>query len=127
MAPQQSAELSQVASLLTQGLALHQAGRLAEAEKIYRQILAVDPDQFDSRHLLGFIFHQRGDSAQALHYIDLALQKNPGNILALNNRGIALNALRRFDEALASYDRAIVVRPEFVEALINRGDRKSTR
>jgi tetratricopeptide (TPR) repeat protein len=42
--------------------------------------------------------------------------------LALNNRGIALNALKRFDEALASYDRAIAVRPEFVEALVNRGN-----
>ena len=101
-----------------QALALHQAGRLAEAEKIYVQILAIDPDQFDARHLLGFIFHQRGDSALAVHYIDLALQKNPGNILALNNRGIALNALKRFDEALASYDRAIAVRPDFLEALM---------
>ena len=108
--------------MLTQGLALHQAGRLVEAEKIYRQILAIDPDQFDAQHLLGFIFHQRGDSARAVHHIDLALQKDSDNILALNNRGIALNALKRFDEALASYDRAIVVRPEFVEALINRGN-----
>lgn len=108
--------------MLTQGLALHQAGRLAEAERIYSQILALDPDQFDARHLLGFIFHQRGDSAQAVHHIDLALQKDPDNILALNNRGIALNALKRLDEALASYDRAIVARPDFVEALINRGN-----
>src|ERR1700692_514683 len=122
MAPQRSAELPQAPSVLTPGLALQQAGRLAEAEKIYRQILAIDPDQFDSRHLLGFIFHQRGDSARAVHHIDLALQKNPGNILALNNRGIALNALKRFDEALASYDRAIAVRPDFLEALMNRGN-----
>jgi tetratricopeptide (TPR) repeat protein len=122
MAPLQPAELSELASLLMQGLALHQAGRLAEAEKIYSQILAVDPDQFDARHLLGFIFHQRGDSAQAVHHIDLALQKNPDNILALNNRGIALNALKRFDEALASYDRAIAMRPDFLEALMNRGN-----
>ncbi len=122
MAPSRPAELAQVASLLTQGLALHQAGRLAEAEKIYSQILAIDPDQFDARHLLGFIFHQRGDSAQAVHHMDLALQKNPDNILALNNRGIALSALKRFDEALASYDQAIATRPDFIEALLNRGN-----
>src|SRR5580692_2073022 len=122
MAPTRPAEPSELASLLMQGLALHQAGRLAEAEKIYGQILAIDPDQFDSRHLLGFIFHQRGDSAQAVHHIDLALQKNPDGILALNNRGIALNALMRFDEALASYDRAIALRSDFLEALMNRGN-----
>jgi tetratricopeptide (TPR) repeat protein len=122
MAPSRPAELAQVAALLTQGLALHQAGRLAEAEKIYGQILAIDPDQSDARHLLGFIFHQRGDSAQAVHHMDLALQKNPDNILALNNRGIALNVLKRFDEALASYDQAIAMRPDFIEALLNRGN-----
>jgi tetratricopeptide (TPR) repeat protein len=59
---------------------------------------------------------------QAVHHINLALQKNPDNILALNNRGIALNALKRFDEALASYDRAIAMRPDFIEALINRAN-----
>jgi tetratricopeptide (TPR) repeat protein len=107
-----------------QALALHQAGRLPEAKKIYRQILALDPDQFDARHLLGFIFHQRGDSAQAVHHIDLALQKNPDGILALNNRGIALNALKRFDEALASYDRAIALQPDFVEALLTHRRRR---
>jgi tetratricopeptide (TPR) repeat protein len=54
--------------------------------------------------------------------MDLALQKSPDNLLALNNRGIALNVLKRFDEALASYDRAIAGRPDFIEALINRAN-----
>ena len=88
---------------------------------MHGQILAIDPDQFDSRHLLGFIFDQRGDFALAVHHIDRALQKNPDGILALNNRGIALNALMRFDEALASYDRAIALRPDFLdEALMEK-------
>jgi len=29
--------------------------------------------------------------------------------------------LKRFDEALASFDRALALRPNYVEALINRG------
>ncbi len=122
MAHPRRAELSNVPSLLAQGFALHQAGQLAEAEKIYSQILAIEPDHFDSRHLLGVAFLQRGDHAQAVVHIDLALKKNPYNILALNNRGIALNAMKRFDEALASYDRAIIARPDFAEALSNRGN-----
>ena len=61
----------QVPSLFAEGMALHQAGRLADAEEIYYQILATQPDHFDSLHLLGVIFHQRGNHAAAIHQIEL--------------------------------------------------------
>jgi tetratricopeptide (TPR) repeat protein len=71
-----------IAFLFGQGLALHQAGRLADAERIYNQILATRPDHFDSLHLLGVIFYQRGDHAEAVRRIDLALKRSPNNFLA---------------------------------------------
>jgi tetratricopeptide (TPR) repeat protein len=116
------AQQTQLSSSFAEALALHQAGRLADAEKIYKKILAARPDHFDSLHLLGVIFHQRGNHAQAVHQIDLALKRNPNNILALSNRGNALTALRRFEEALASYDRALALRPDYAEGHSNRGN-----
>jgi tetratricopeptide (TPR) repeat protein len=113
---------STVASLFAEGLALHQAGRLADAERIYKQILAGRPDHFDSLHLLGVIFYQRGDHAEAVRRINLALKRSPDNFLALNNRGNALMALKQFKDALASYDRAIAARPDYAEAHSNRGN-----
>ena len=59
-------KLSEVTSLFDKGLALHQGDRLVDAEKIYRQVLAMEADHFDSLHLLGVIFHQRGDQAEAV-------------------------------------------------------------
>ena len=41
---------------------------------------------------------------------------------ALYNRGNTLQELKRFEEALASYDRALAVRPDYAEALYNRGN-----
>jgi tetratricopeptide (TPR) repeat protein len=114
--------VSEVISLLAEASALHQAGRLAEAEKTYQQILAAEPDHFDSLHLLGIISHQRGDHAQALRHIDLALKVIPDNALALNNRGIALKELKRFEEALASYDRALALQPDYAAALLGRAN-----
>jgi len=114
-------ELSKVVSLFAEGLALHQAGRLGDAEEIYNKILAIQPDHFDSLHLLGVIFSQRGNHAEAVRQIDFALKTNPNDCLALNNRGVALKELKRFEEALASYDRALTMRPDFAEALSNRG------
>jgi tetratricopeptide (TPR) repeat protein len=114
--------VSEVTSLLAEAFALHQAGRLAEAENAYNQILATQPDHLDSLHLLGIVFHQRGDHAQALRQLDRALKINPNNIPALNNRGIALRELKRFEEALASYDRALELWPGYAEALLGRGN-----
>ena len=41
---------------------------------------------------------------------------------SLTNRGLALAGLGRFDEALASLDRALALRPGFPEGLSNRGN-----
>ena len=111
-----------LAASLAEGLKHHQAARLAEAEKIYVQILTVQPDHFDSRQLLGAIFLQRGNHTEALRHIELALKRSPDNVFVLNNHGIALERLKRFQEALASLDRAIALRPEYAEAHSNRGN-----
>src|SRR6516164_757312 len=110
-----------LASTFSQALALHQAGRLAEAEQNYLQILKAQANHFDCLHLLGVIFSQRGNHAEAVGQIDVALKINPNAAPTHNNRGIALQELKRFDEALASYDRALAVKPDYAEAFNNRG------
>ncbi|HUI97527.1 MAG TPA: tetratricopeptide repeat protein, partial [Xanthobacteraceae bacterium] len=90
-----------VAALLRAALALHQGGRLDEAEEAYRRILAAQPRHFDSLHLLGVICSQRGEHAAAVRQIDAAIAINPNVAAAHNNRGVALNALGRSDDALA--------------------------
>ncbi len=109
-------------SLFVQGVTLQRAGRLADAERICRDILSVHPDHCDSRYLLGIILHQRGDHAGAVRELEFVLASNPDDVSVLNNRGTALTALRRFAEALASYDRALARRPDYADAHHNRGN-----
>src|SRR5262245_37852036 len=111
-----------LASTLSHALALHQAGRLAEAEANYLQILKAQPNQFDCLHLLGVIFFQRGNHAEAVRQIDVALKINPKAASAHNNRGNALLELKWFDEALAGYDKALALKPDYAEAFYNRGN-----
>ena len=120
-APAQQTGAASLASIFADGLARHQAGRLAEAERIYTQILALQPNHFDSRHLLGVVHLQRGKYAEALHHIELALKRSPDNLSALNNHGVTLDGLARFEDALTSLDRAIVLRPDHPDAHSNRG------
>ena len=115
-------ELSKSTSLFSEALALHKVGRLAEAEQIYKKILATEPTHVGCLQLLGVISDQRGDHATAARQIESALKMDPDNVFALISRGNALHALKRFDEALASCDRAITVRPDYVEAHYNRGN-----
>ena len=57
-----------------QALGFHQTGRLGEAEKTYRQILETQPEHFDSLHLLGVVYSQRGKYAEAVRQIDVAFE-----------------------------------------------------
>jgi protein O-GlcNAc transferase len=116
-----SAGAVDIGALLQRAMALHHAGRLAEAEAIYRDILAAQPAHFDSQHLLGVIDLQRGNHAAALRQIEAALALDPRSAAAHSNHGSALKALKRFDAALASYDNALAIKPDHPELLFNHG------
>src|SRR5262249_41669196 len=62
-----------------------------EAAELYHAILKAKPDDFDCLHLIGVIYHQRGDHEQAVRHIDAALKINPRLPSAYNNRGSALS------------------------------------
>jgi len=61
------------------------------------------------------------DTQDILASYDKALQINPDNIDAWNDRGNYLQKLGRYQEAISAYDRAIQVNPEFAWAWYNRG------
>ena len=106
-------------SLFEQAVGAHQRGELAQAERLYLQLLETAPDAFAPRHLLGVIRAQQGRNAEALDMIGQALRIDPNVPDALLNYGNVLKNMGRFDEALAAYDRALAVRPGFVGALFN--------
>jgi len=99
----------------------HQAGRLAEAEALYRQILAVDPRHFDSLQLLGAIALQVGQSDVAVGLIRQAIALKPDYAEAHNNLGVALRDQGQLDQAIAACRRAIALRPNYPEAHSNLG------
>src|SRR5262245_64721264 len=82
---------------------LHQAGRLSEAEGIYRNILAIDPKHVDSLHLLGVIALQFGRPDVAVELIGQAISVNKRNAEYHNNMGVALRESGRKDEAVEHF------------------------
>ncbi|HVW75532.1 MAG TPA: tetratricopeptide repeat protein [Rhizomicrobium sp.] len=106
--------------LFGQASALHRSGRLAEAEQVYRQVLAADPASFTAQHMLGVLAAQGGRLDEALERIALAVTINPGDAGALINLANVLSLKGLFAEAVAHYDRALALRAD-ADALRGRG------
>ncbi len=110
------------AGLLAQAVPLHQAGRLAEAETLYRQALAAQPRQPDALHLLGMIACQTGRFAEAADLIGQAVAANRAVPDYHANLAFAFQALGRSAEAEAAARAALRLRPLFAEAANTLGN-----
>jgi tetratricopeptide (TPR) repeat protein len=108
--------------LFAEALRCHQSGRTAEAERLYRRVLALDGRQLNSLHNLGIIACQSGRQAEGVELFTRAIAVN-GQIEGLHNSlGNALKEVGRFDEAAVAYDRAIALRPDFAVTHYNVGN-----
>lgn len=99
-----------------------QAGRLAEAERLFQQVLAVNPRHADSLHLLGVIAYQTGRRDLAVDLIRKAIAINPREASLQSNLGNLFLQQGRLDEAVACYRKAIELKPNLSEALNNLGN-----
>lgn len=113
--------MSAVASRLQQALAIHQQGRLAEAEGLYRDILQDQYDLFDGWHMLGVVKLQQGLFEEAVDLFETAVKLNNLSAPSYSNLGNALLQLQRPQEALQAYQNAVKVQPDYVTGHFNLG------
>jgi tetratricopeptide (TPR) repeat protein len=99
----------------------HRAGRLQEAETIYREILARQPERADATHLLGLIAHQVGRNDVAADLIRKAIALKHDYAEAYYNLGNVLRADGQSEGAIAAFRQAILLDPKSLEARNNLG------
>jgi protein O-GlcNAc transferase len=104
-----------------QGLAHHQAGRLAEAESCYRRMLAAQPNHADALNMLGVLAHQMGRPDLAVVLIRQAIDKNETNPAYYSNLGYALRHQGQLPEAIAAARQAIRLKPDLAAAHFHLG------
>ena len=77
----------------------HQAGRLAQAEEIYKQILQRQPDNAAVLSKLGAALAGQGRLDETLTPLQRAIELEPDLVEAHNNLGAAFQILGRLDDA----------------------------
>jgi len=104
---------------IERGLALHRAGDVQAAEKIYRRVLARDPNQPDALYLMGCLAHQSGKSSDAVGLLERAILARPKKAEYYHALGTTLASQGNCDLAESNLRRAIELgsRPEFYTSL----------
>jgi protein O-GlcNAc transferase len=104
---------------LDAALAQHRAGKLSEAERLYRQLLAREPRHARAMQLLGVLYLQRRQIDAAIEIIRHAIAIDPTPADFHSNLGNALMEKGLVDEAIEAYRRAVTIRPDYAEAHSN--------
>ena len=91
---------------------LHKNGNLQEAKKIYESILEETPNDFNCLHHLGLIAKNNKEYLSAFELISQAITINQNSAAAYFNLGNVLKKLNKINDAIASYDKAINIKPD---------------
>lgn len=97
---------------LETALDVHRAGNLAEADRLYRQILEADADNAEAWHGLGAIAYQKQDYDRTIECVQKALEKNDKSYIFLNTLASAYRGKGEFQQAVQTYSRALDLHPD---------------
>ncbi|HEY2342684.1 MAG TPA: tetratricopeptide repeat protein, partial [Chthoniobacteraceae bacterium] len=111
-----SRDLDQV---LERGWARHQEGGLAEAETLYREVLAKQPNRSDALRLLALLANQAGHSSAAVELAKRWIALEPESAEAYLLLGVALRSSGHPAEGVDAYRKSLKRSPHQPEALCN--------
>jgi predicted O-linked N-acetylglucosamine transferase (SPINDLY family) len=106
--------------ILDRALSLHHEGKVADAARLYRRIINVNPHNLHAVHFLGVAEAAAGNIDRAKALIDRSLQSNPVNLEFLENYAAVLHRAREHDAIIALCERFGPIAPESV-ALLHAG------
>jgi tetratricopeptide (TPR) repeat protein len=87
----------------------HRAGRTTEAERLYQEILGIDPGHGEALHLMGVLAFQAGRAADAVGLFTQAIASDGQTPMFHTNLGHALHALGRREDAARAFANALVL------------------
>ena len=101
---------------LAKGVQLYQAGQLAAAGTLFRQVLRATPGHVVATRLLGEVLLDRGEFAEALLLLRHLVQVHPNLFEAQYSLGNACRLAGQVTEAVSAYRAALALQPGFAGA-----------
>lgn len=118
-APEGVIELLELIKLSDKGTALAELGKLEEANQIFDQVIAANPNIPEVWSNKSNILSSLGKPIEALACLDKALSIDPNLSFVWNNKAGIFHRLGRDIEALAAYQRALALKPNDAEIWSN--------
>jgi predicted TPR repeat methyltransferase len=115
------AERHSINDVLRNAMLAHRAGRLAEAEAGYHEVLRRRPDEPRVLYFLGLLQFHRGDREGGIERVLHSLRGDPGNARSWNDLGGMFVASGRTADAKQAYRRAAEVAPGSADGYYNLG------
>ncbi len=117
-----AAELAETPAFHFQrGATLYREGKIPEAITAYRQCVALDPSFPNARYNLGVALGDVEEYAEAIACLHAVVEGEPERAEAWNSLGYLACRERRPREAVAYYERAIALQPDYAQAHFNLG------
>ncbi len=108
--------MADISETLRSGVEHHLAGRLAEAEDMYRRVLKINPRHIQAVHLLGLVAFQLGRHDTAVEYLNLAIKADSFHAPLPADLAEIYRSMGKIPEAIASYRKSIDLNAEVPEA-----------
>lgn len=108
--------------MVHEAIALRQQNRIEDTDRLLRIALEIDPDNYDALHMLGVLATETGNGMLAIEMISAAIRIDNRHAVSHYNLGNAFRLLKRHEEAVACYDRAILLKPDYARAFNNRAN-----
>lgn len=122
-----AAEPESIDAKLRLGFGVYRASSLLpdyanEAERLFREILAKEPDNLDAAVSLANVYYDLERPADAIPLYEKFLAKNPDEASVRTDLATMYLYTKRTDDAIREYQKVIAAKPDFVNAYYNLGN-----
>ena len=107
--------------LFQQAFQLQQNGRAQDAELIYKNLLQISPSHIGAKTMLGIIYVLTERDIEGIRLLKSSLNKDPKQFWAHNALGSGLFNTKQYQEAIFSFNKALILKPDYTDAYFNLG------
>ena len=109
-------------SLLINAATKHQAGKLAEASKLYHKYIEKNAESVEALSLFGLCMHDMRNYRRAETLFSIALRTDNTRFELYQNRGTTRLQMGKLIEALSDFETGLSISPNDIDSLKNAGN-----